>query len=110
MRPNTTGGRPSTKSLALMLTSFIRLFVRNCKAVLMLLKKCGLRKTLPLSIGFISKLKVMKRRFVNNVKFVLFDKYLPAFHRRALRVTPAILCHLLNLRSNRILSTVELAT
>lgn len=49
--PKTTGGRPSTKSLAFILTSLIRLFVKKLRAVLALLKKCGLLKTLPLSTG-----------------------------------------------------------
>lgn len=52
IKPNTTGGRPSTKSAGLILTSLIRLLDRNCKAVFALLKKCGRRKTLPLSIGY----------------------------------------------------------
>lgn len=51
IRPKTTGGLPSTKSLELMLTSLILLLCRNCRAVLALLKKCGLLKTLPLSTG-----------------------------------------------------------
>lgn len=49
--PRTTGGLPSTKSLALILTSFILFDVKNCRAVFALLKKCGRLRTLPLSTG-----------------------------------------------------------
>lgn len=52
IKPRTTGGLPSTRSLALMLTSLIRLLAKNCKAVLALLRKCGLRRTRPLSTGY----------------------------------------------------------
>lgn len=56
IRPSTTGGLPSTKSAGLMLTNLIFLLAKNCSAVLALLRKCGRRKTLPLSIGCFKKI------------------------------------------------------
>lgn len=58
INPSTTGGLPSTKSAGLMLTNLIFLLARNCSAVFALLRKCGLRKTLPLSIGCLDKIMV----------------------------------------------------
>ena len=54
IRPNTTGGLPSTRSAGLILTNFIRLLAKNCSAVLALLRKCGRLSTRPLSTGSFS--------------------------------------------------------
>lgn len=64
INPRTTGGLPSTKSAGLMLTNFILLLARNCNAVFALLRKCGLRKTLPLSMGCSKEKKQTKNLFV----------------------------------------------
>lgn len=42
---------PSTKSAGLILTNLIFLLAKNCSAVFALLRKCGRRKILPLSMG-----------------------------------------------------------
>lgn len=54
INPNTTGGLPSTRSAGLMFTNLIFLLAKNCRAVFALLKKCGRRKTRPLSMGSFS--------------------------------------------------------
>lgn len=51
IKPNTTGGLPSTRSAGLILTNLIRLLAKNCRAVLALLRKCGRRRTRPFSTG-----------------------------------------------------------
>lgn len=51
MRPRTTAGFPSTRSVELMLTNLIRLLAKNCRAVLAFERKCGLFIFRPLSHG-----------------------------------------------------------
>lgn len=52
IKPNTTGGLPSTKSVEFILTSLIFLLAKNCRAVFALLRKCGRRRFRPLSNGY----------------------------------------------------------
>lgn len=91
-----------------MLTSLIFLLAKNCNAVLALLKKCGLRKTLPLSIGCKSNVQMkIKKKEKNLVAYE--NKFLPIFHQTTLPIAPKVLCHPEDHRLSHRSEAVELA-
>lgn len=107
IKPSTTGGLPSTKSAGLMFTNLIFLLAKNCNAVLALLRKCGLRKTLPLSIGFkrVNLILIIENIYWKNK----VEGNLPVSRQTELPAEPTVWCHLVGRESNRLSEAVELA-